>query len=153
MLSYLISGIAYGFAAAVTPGPLSMFLMSHAVSRGWKKTLPAAFSPLISDGPVAVLVLTILSKVPAELVQYLRLPGGAFILYLAFGAWKSWRSLERGYRELAESKSISRMEHGAGTDFIKRLAQVALEWSSTDFGILYNHNCFHGRHDSVVCRR
>ena len=107
MLSYLISGIAYGFAAAVTPGPLSMFLMSHAVSRGWKKTLPAAFSPLISDGPVAVLVLTILSKVPAELVQYLRLPGGAFILYLAFGAWKSWRSLEQRNAIPADSSSNS----------------------------------------------
>jgi len=91
MLTYLISGIAYGFAAAVTPGPLAMYLISQAVSNGWRRTLPAAFSPLISDGPIAVLVLTVLSQVPAGLIQYLQLLGGAFILYLAFGAWKSWR--------------------------------------------------------------
>jgi threonine/homoserine/homoserine lactone efflux protein len=92
MLSYLISGITYGFAAAVSPGPLSMYLMSQAVRRGWRKTLPAAFSPLITDGPVAVLVVTVLSQVPSRLVLYLRILGGVLILYLAWEAWKSWRN-------------------------------------------------------------
>ena len=94
MLAYLISGITYGFAAAVSPGPLSMFLMSQAVSRGWRKTLPAAFAPLISDGPVAVLVLAVLSQVPAGLVMYLRILGGILLLYLAFEAYKSWRTFK-----------------------------------------------------------
>jgi threonine/homoserine/homoserine lactone efflux protein len=92
MLAYLISGVTYGFAAAVSPGPLSMYLMSQAVSRGWKKALPVAFSPLITDGPVAILVLALLSQVPASLVSYLRVLGGALILYLAYEAWKSWCS-------------------------------------------------------------
>ena len=91
MLAYLISGVTYGFAAAVSPGPLSMYLMSQAVSRGWRKALPVAFSPLITDGPVAVLVLALLSQVPTSLVSYLRVLGGALILYLAYEAWKSWR--------------------------------------------------------------
>jgi len=91
MLIDLISGITYGFAAAVSPGPLSMFLMSHAIRKGWRKTLPAAFSPLITDGPAAVLILAILSQVPPKLILYLRILGGALILYLAFEAWKSWR--------------------------------------------------------------
>jgi threonine/homoserine/homoserine lactone efflux protein len=94
MLSYLLPGITYGFAAAVTPGPLCMYLISQAITVGWRRTLPGAFSPLISDGPVAVLVLTILSQMPAGVVQYLRLFGGAFILYLAFGAWKAWRGFD-----------------------------------------------------------
>jgi threonine/homoserine/homoserine lactone efflux protein len=68
-----------------------MYLISQAVTVGWRRTLPAAFSPLISDGPVSVLVLLVLSRAPLGLVQYLRLLGGAFIVYLAFGAWKSWR--------------------------------------------------------------
>lgn len=91
MLALLISGAAYGFAAAVSPGPLSMFLMSQAVSRGWRKALPVAFSPLVSDGPVAVLVLAILSQVPSNLVTYLRILGGLLLLYLAYEAWKLWR--------------------------------------------------------------
>ncbi len=94
MLAYLISGMTYGFAAAVSPGPLAMYLMSQAVSRGWRKALPVAFSPLVTDGPVAVLVLAILSRVPAGLVSYLRLAGGALLLYLAYEAWKAWRNFE-----------------------------------------------------------
>jgi threonine/homoserine/homoserine lactone efflux protein len=103
MLAYLIPGAAYGFAAAVTPGPLSMYLISQAVNVGWRRTLPAAFSPLISDGPVAVLILAVLSQVPAGMVQYLRLLGGAFLLYLAFGAWKSWRHSDSEKEIVAES--------------------------------------------------
>lgn len=94
MLSYLIPGITYGFAAAVSPGPLSMYLMSQAVSAGWRRALPAAFSPLISDGPVCILVLTILSRAPLSFMPYMRLLGGAFIIYLAFGAWRSWREFD-----------------------------------------------------------
>ena len=107
MFAYLAPGIAYGLAAAVTPGPLSMYLISQAVSNGWRRTLPAAFSPLISDGPVAILVLTILSQVPQNLVQYLRLPGGAFILYLAFEAWKSFRGFNSKEVILSEDRPNS----------------------------------------------
>jgi threonine/homoserine/homoserine lactone efflux protein len=46
-----------------------------------------------------------LSQVPASLVQYLRLLGGAFILYLAFGAWKSWRDPDSGKAIPASSGS------------------------------------------------
>ena len=113
MLAYLISGITYGFAAAVTPGPLSMFLISQAVSKGWKKTLPVAFSPLISDGPIAVLILTALSRVPAGMVLYLRLFGGAFILYLAFGAWKTWRGFDAETAISADSGSNGLMKAAA----------------------------------------
>jgi threonine/homoserine/homoserine lactone efflux protein len=91
MLAYLIQGIAYGFAAAVTPGPLSMYLISQAAAKGWRRALPIVFSPLLSDGPIAFLILGVLSRVPSKMVLYLRLLGGFFILYLAYGAWKSWR--------------------------------------------------------------
>jgi threonine/homoserine/homoserine lactone efflux protein len=107
MLGYLLPGIAYGFAAAVTPGPLSLYLISHAVSSGWRRALPIAFAPLLSDGPIAVLILTVLSQVPDAFVQYLRLLGGIFILYLAFGAWKSWRGSKLGNAPPKESQANS----------------------------------------------
>jgi len=42
----------------------------------------------------AVLVLALLSQVPTSLVSYLRVLGGALILYLAYEAWKSWRRFD-----------------------------------------------------------
>ena len=91
MLTYLILGMTYAFAAAVEPGPLQAYLISQTLSHGWRRTLPAAFSPLISDGPVIALALLVLSRVPAWLAQGLRLAGGVFVLYLAWGAVKAWR--------------------------------------------------------------
>lgn len=92
MFQYLLLGITYAFAAAVQPGPLQVFLLSQTLSKGWRRTLPAAFAPLISDGPIILLVLLILSRVPAWFVTVLQGIGGVFLLYLAVGAFKNWRN-------------------------------------------------------------
>ena len=92
MLVYLILGITYGFAAAVMPGPLSTYLISQALTNGWRRTLPATFAPLLSDGPIILLVLLILTRLPLWLEQLLRFSGGFFVLYLAVGAAKAWRA-------------------------------------------------------------
>ncbi len=107
MFTYVILGMTYGFAAAVQPGPLQSYLISQTLSHGWRRTLPAAFSPLISDGPVIVLVVLVLSRVPAWLTQGLRLAGGVFVLYLAWGAWKAWRTYDPEDMARARSKRQS----------------------------------------------
>jgi hypothetical protein len=83
MLTYLILGMTFAFAAAVQPGPLQTYLISQTLSHGWRRTLPAAFSPLISDGPVILVTLLVLSRMPVWMAQSLRLAGGVFVLYLA----------------------------------------------------------------------
>ena len=94
MSLYFIQGITFGFAAAVQPGPFQTYLISQTVSHGWKKTLPAVLAPLLSDGPIIALVLLVLSRVPDAVIQLLRLAGGAFVIYLAVGAYNSWRRFE-----------------------------------------------------------
>ena len=94
MTAFLLFGLTYGFAAAVQPGPFTAYLISRTLTQGWRRTLPAIFAPLLSDGPIAVLVLLVLTRMPAGLVQWLHLLGGAFVLYLAFGAWRSWRDFD-----------------------------------------------------------
>ena len=91
MLPYLVQGIAYGFAAAVQPGPFLTYLISLTLRSGWRRALPAVFAPLISDVPIIILVLFVLSHVPAWWVQVLRIAGGGFLLYLALNALKAWR--------------------------------------------------------------
>ncbi len=103
MLRYLIVGMTYAFAAAVQPGPFQSYLISQTLSKGWRHTLPAALSPLLSDGPIIVLVLLVLSRVPGGLVQVLQCAGGVFLLYLAVGAFKAWRDFDANKLALAQS--------------------------------------------------
>jgi len=94
MWLYIIQGVGYGFAAAVQPGPFQTYIISQTLLRGWKRTLIAAFAPLISDGPIIALCLLVLSQVPVWFERFLYTAGGLFILYLARGAYRSWKNFE-----------------------------------------------------------
>jgi threonine/homoserine/homoserine lactone efflux protein len=96
MIGYLLLGATYAFAAAVQPGPFQTYLISQTLTNGWRHTLPAALAPVISDGPVILLVLVVLTRVPAAFQGVLRCVGGVFVLYLAAGAFRSWRDYEDG---------------------------------------------------------
>jgi threonine/homoserine/homoserine lactone efflux protein len=91
---YILQGVGLGFSAAVLPGPFLAYLISQTLSRGWKRALPAALAPLISDGPIIALCLLILSQVPAWFERTLHFAGGTFILYLAYGASRAWREFD-----------------------------------------------------------
>lgn len=92
MWLYVLQGIGLGFSAAVLPGPFMAYLISQTLERGWRRALPAALAPLVSDGPIITLCLLILSQVPVWFERFLHFAGGTFILYLAFGAYKAWRN-------------------------------------------------------------
>jgi threonine/homoserine/homoserine lactone efflux protein len=92
MINYLIFGLTYSFACVVQPGPYQAFLFSQSIKNGWRKTIPLVFAPLISDLPVIILVLLVLTNVPHEVLQILQIVGGLFLLYLAFNAYQSWRT-------------------------------------------------------------
>lgn len=83
MLLFFLQGVALALPATVAPSPFKVFLISRALEHGWKRTLPAAFAPLVTDGPIIVVVLFILTQTPAWFLETLRLLGGLFILYLA----------------------------------------------------------------------
>jgi len=91
LLSALLKAAAIGFSAGVTPGPLQAVFLSFAVKSGWKKTLPAAFAPLVSDGPVILLVLLVLNNLPATFLRFLQIGGAVFLLYLAWDSFKSFQ--------------------------------------------------------------
>lgn len=94
MLFYLLQGIGYGFAAAVQPGPFQTYVVSHTLTKGWKQSLLIAFSPLVSDGPIIAICLFVLSQVPIWFQNFLYIAGGLFILYLAYGAYTSWKNFD-----------------------------------------------------------
>ena len=92
MLAYLFKGLALGFAAGAQPGPLQTYLVSQSLSQGWRRTLLAAFSPLVSDGPIIALALLALARIPDRMANFFYIAGGMFVLYLARDAYRQWKS-------------------------------------------------------------
>jgi threonine/homoserine/homoserine lactone efflux protein len=95
VLSYLILGATYAFAAAVQPGQFQAYLISQTIANGWRRTVPAAFAPILSDAPIVCLVLLVLTHVPSLFVHLLQVAGGLFLLYLASGAFRACRNDRR----------------------------------------------------------
>jgi len=83
LILYFLQGATLALSATIMPGPFQAFLFSQSLKNGWKGTLPAAFAPLVTDGPVIGLVLLVLTQTPAWFLDTLRIAGGLFILYLA----------------------------------------------------------------------
>lgn len=91
MLECLFIGCGFAFAAAIQPGPLQTFLLSSVVQKGWQRTLPASFSPLLSDGPIALLTLLVLNRISETMSRILQSAGGIFLVYLAWMTYRRWR--------------------------------------------------------------
>ncbi len=107
MVDYLIIGIGFAFASVVQPGPFQAFLLSQSLTNGWRKTIPLAFAPLISDGPIIFIVLFVLTKLPEEFLQILQCAGGVLLLYLAYGAFRTWQSFnKRKEQEVSVQQSV-----------------------------------------------
>src|SRR5262245_48672940 len=94
MWVYLLQGIGFGFAAAAQPGALHTYIISQSLLHGWKRPLIAAFAPLVSDAPIIALCLFVLNQIPAWFERALNIAGGIFLLYLAFGAYRSWKTFD-----------------------------------------------------------
>ncbi len=99
MTGYLVAGVVFAFAAAVQPGPFQAYLLSQALMHGWRRTVFAALAPVLSDGPIIVLVLAVLTRFPAAFLQVVQIAGGVFLLYLAYGAAQTWRHYEERREE------------------------------------------------------
>lgn len=91
MLLFFLKGLTLGFSAAVSPGPFQAFLLSLTLQNSWRRALPATLAPLISDGPIIVLLLLLLTQMPAGFLRLIQIGGGLFLLYLAWGAFQAYR--------------------------------------------------------------
>ena len=91
MGAYFIQGLLLGFTAAASPGPLQAYFLSQTMQVGWRRTLPSSLAPLISDAPIILLVLFVLTRTPDSVLRIIRIGGGFFLLYLAASSLISYR--------------------------------------------------------------
>jgi len=91
MFSNILIGISYALSAGLQPGPLQAFFLAKVAEGGWRKTLPAAFAPLISDGPIAVISILLLNILPEDFRNLLQLAGGILLIFYAWKAFHKWK--------------------------------------------------------------
>ncbi len=92
MLALIIRGITLGLTAGILPGPLQSFMIQMTLMQGWRKSIVMIFSPLIADIPVIILTTFVLAQIPPEFIRLIQIAGGLFVLWLARGAWLSYRA-------------------------------------------------------------
>lgn len=106
----ILFGGSFAFAAAAQPGPLQAFLMSRVAASGWKRTLPAALAPLISDVPIAIAAILLLGRFAHGFEFALRGIGGLVFLYFAVKTYIEWRTTVRGEPEAPSSSPRTLMQ-------------------------------------------
>jgi threonine/homoserine/homoserine lactone efflux protein len=81
-MSELLLGISLGFAAGISPGPLSALVVTTALQRGVAAGVRVAIAPLLTDLPVVALSVLAVGVFPTRLLPYLAAAGGVFVIFL-----------------------------------------------------------------------
>lgn len=84
LLGFLITGMILGFAAGISPGPLLALVFSETLRHGRKERIKIALSPLISDLPIILFVLFLLSDLIkyGNIIGLINLFGAVYLFYL-----------------------------------------------------------------------
>ncbi len=90
--AFVLPAISLGLSAVLLPGPLQAYLISNTLAYRWKQSIIAAFSPLVVDIPIIILLVFLLGSLPDAAIALIRIGGGLFLLWLAWSGWQSWRS-------------------------------------------------------------
>lgn len=103
----LLFGIIFGLAAGLSPGPLITLVVSETLKNGKKEGIEVAISPLISESPIILFVLVILSSVAENsiLMGVISLLGACFLIYLGLS---NLRTIKESKDHLGKDNALLR---------------------------------------------
>ncbi|MBT3244892.1 MAG: LysE family translocator [Bacteroidetes bacterium] len=86
ILQYLLTGAILGLVAGISPGPILALVIKESLQNGRKAGMKVATVPLVSDLPIVLLTLIILTKVAEydAILGIISFLGAGFILLLAY---------------------------------------------------------------------
>jgi len=90
MKALLISGIIFGLSAGLSPGPMLTLVITQTLQHGIREGIKVAFAPLLTDVPIIIVCLGVLSAF-AEMnliLGVLALIGGVYLFYLGIGSFR-----------------------------------------------------------------
>ena len=85
-IQYLVSGILFGFAAGVSPGPLLALVIAETLMHSRREGILVAIAPVVTDVPIIAVTMYVLSQLSSSdiFLGILSLAGALFIGYLAY---------------------------------------------------------------------
>ena len=85
MILALVSGFLLGLSAALTPGPLMALIIAQSLQFGRREGIKIAVAPLLTDGPVLIASVWLLSGIPHRdfTLGLLSAAGSVFLLVMA----------------------------------------------------------------------
>jgi len=91
LLGYLSSGVLLGLSAGISPGPLLTLVISETITHGIRAGIKVAAAPLITDGPIIVVSLFILSRMSNAdmLLGFISIVGAVFVGYLGIESMRT----------------------------------------------------------------
>lgn len=101
------AGLALGFGSGLAPGPLLALTISMSLQRGTRAGVLVSLAPLITDGLIIALALTLVTRLAPVTTGVLTLLGGLLVGYFA---WENWRASRSRDIEL-EVRSTSLVRH------------------------------------------
>ncbi|MDJ0837895.1 MAG: LysE family translocator [Acidobacteriota bacterium] len=88
--AFALSGLVFGLSSGAAPGPLLTLTISETVRHGLAGGLRVALAPILTDGPLILLTLFLLTRLEGmdTTLGLLSLVGAGFLSWLA---WESFR--------------------------------------------------------------
>jgi threonine/homoserine/homoserine lactone efflux protein len=90
-ITYLTMGAVFGLTAGISPGPLLTLVISETLRHNKTEGVKIAVAPLITDIPIVLLTIFILSKMASSdiVLGLISILGGIFIAYLGYDSIRS----------------------------------------------------------------
>jgi threonine/homoserine/homoserine lactone efflux protein len=108
MMYFLTIGTVLGLSAGIAPGPLLTLLISETLQHDTKSGIKVAIAPIITDLPIIILTLFVLSKLSNfhTILGIISLAGGFVILTMGYESICT-RGIEISIRE-GEARSMTK---------------------------------------------
>lgn len=93
MIALLGAAAVYGLSAGFSPGPLLALVVSQSIRYGVREGAKAAMAPLVTDLPIILLCVMVLRPLTGSraVLGSVSMAGGLFVLYLAWGCFRTTR--------------------------------------------------------------
>jgi threonine/homoserine/homoserine lactone efflux protein len=84
----ILQAAGFGLSAGTSFGPLHTLLMNVTLAQGWRMGLLIALTPLLTDIPIILLMLFVLSALPPAAVPLLNIAGGIAVFVIAYTTFR-----------------------------------------------------------------